>query len=47
MGHPLGATGGMLAATLLDELERRDLEVGLVTIPAAAGIGAALILRRI
>ena len=47
MGHPLGATGGMLAATLLDELERRDLEVGLVTIPAAAGIGAALILQRV
>lgn len=47
MGHPLGATGGILAATVLDELERRDLEVGLVTIPAAAGIGAALIIQRI
>ena len=47
MGHPLGATGGMLAATLLDELERRDLETGLLTIPAAAGIGAALILQRV
>jgi acetyl-CoA C-acetyltransferase len=47
MGHPLGATGGMLAATLLDELERRDLETGLVTIPAAAGIGAALIIQRV
>jgi acetyl-CoA C-acetyltransferase len=47
MGHPLGATGGMLASTLLDELERRDLEVGLITIPAAAGIGSALILQRI
>jgi acetyl-CoA C-acetyltransferase len=47
MGHPLGATGGMLAATLLDELERRDLEVGLLTIPAAAGIGAALVLQRV
>jgi acetyl-CoA C-acetyltransferase len=47
MGHPLGATGGMLAATVLDELERRDLEVGLVTIPAAAGIGAALVLQRV
>jgi acetyl-CoA C-acetyltransferase len=47
MGHPLGATGGILAATLLDELERRDLEVGLVTIPAAAGIGAALVLQRV
>jgi acetyl-CoA C-acetyltransferase len=47
MGHPLGATGGMLAATLLDDLERRDLEIGLLTIPAAAGIGAALILQRV
>jgi acetyl-CoA C-acetyltransferase len=47
MGHPLGATGGMLAATLLDELERRDLETGLVTIPAAAGIGAALVIQRV
>ena len=47
MGHPLGATGGMLAATLLDELERRDLEMGLITIPAAAGIGAALIVQRV
>jgi acetyl-CoA C-acetyltransferase len=47
MGHPLGATGGILTATALDELERRDLEVGLVTIPAAAGIGAALIIRRV
>ena len=46
MGHPLGATGAMLAATLLDELERRDLETGLITIPAAAGIGAALIFQR-
>ena len=47
MGHPLGATGGMLAASLLDELERRDLETGLVTIPAAAGIGATLIIQRV
>jgi acetyl-CoA C-acetyltransferase len=47
MGHPLGATGGMLTATLLDELERRDLETGLITIPAAAGIGAALIIQRV
>jgi acetyl-CoA C-acetyltransferase len=47
MDHPLGATGGMLAATLLDELERRDLETGLITIPAAAGIGAALIIQRV
>ena len=47
MGHPLGATGGILAVTLLDELERRDLEVGLLTIPAAAGIGAALVLQRV
>ena len=47
MGHPLGATGGILAATLVDELERRDLETGLITIPAAGGIGAALVLQRV
>jgi acetyl-CoA C-acetyltransferase len=46
-GHPLGATGGILLATLLDELERRDLEIGLLTIPAAAGIGAALVVQRV
>ncbi len=47
MGHPLGATGGILLASLVDELESRDLEIGLLTIPAAAGIGAALMVQRV
>ena len=32
MGHPLGATGAMLLGTLLDELERRNLSTGLITL---------------
>ncbi len=38
MGHPLGATGAMLLGTLLDELERRDLATGLVTLCIGAGM---------
>ena len=47
MGHPLGATGAMLLGTLLDELERRDLEVGLVTLCVAGGMGTAAIIERV
>jgi acetyl-CoA C-acetyltransferase len=47
MGHPLGATGSMLASTLLDELERRDKELGLVTLCVASGMGSATIIERI
>lgn len=47
MGHPLGATGAMLLGTLLDELERRDLKRGLVTLCAGAGIGIATIIERV
>jgi acetyl-CoA C-acetyltransferase len=47
MGHPLGATGAMLVGTLLDELERRDLRRGLVTLCAADGMGVATIIERI
>ena len=32
MGHPLGATGGMVLGTLIDEMERRDLNTGLVNL---------------
>src|SRR3546814_4192536 len=35
MGHPLGATGAMILGTVLDELERRDLNTGLITLCAA------------
>ena len=47
MGHPLGATGAMILGTLLDELERRDLAIGLVTLCIGAGMGTATIIERI
>lgn len=46
LGHPLGATGAMLLGMLLDELERRGLNTGLVTLCAAAGQSTALIIER-
>ena len=47
MGHPLGATGAMLIGTVLDELERRGLATGLVTLCAAAGMASALVIERV
>ncbi len=47
LGHPLGATGGMLIGTLLDELERRDQTTGLVTMCIGGGMGISTILERI
>ncbi len=47
MGHPLGATGAMLLNILLDELERRDLNTGLVTLCAGGGMGIATIIERV
>lgn len=47
MGHPLGATGAMILGTLLDELERRDLETGLATLCVGAGMGTATIIERV
>lgn len=47
MGHPLGATGAMLLGTILDELERNDLETGLVTLCVGAGMGIATIVERV
>ena len=47
MGHPLGATGAMILGTLLDELERRDLERGLATLCVGGGMGIATIIERI
>ncbi|TFH68790.1 acetyl-CoA C-acetyltransferase [Gammaproteobacteria bacterium LSUCC0057] len=46
-GHPIGATGAMLVGTLLDELERRDLKRGLVSLCAGGGIGIATIIERL
>ena len=47
LGHPLGATGAMILGTLLDELERQDLETGLATLCVASGMGAATIIERV
>ena len=47
MGHPLGATGAMILGTLLDELERRNLQTGLATLCVGAGMGTATIIERI
>ena len=46
MGHAFGATGAILTATLLDELEHSDTEIGLVGISGAAGLGAATVIER-
>ena len=47
MGHPLGATGGMILGTMLDELERSDKETALVTLCVGAGMGTATIIERV
>ena len=46
MGHPLGATGSMLLGTALDELERRDKQLALITMCVGAGMGIAAIIER-
>jgi acetyl-CoA C-acetyltransferase len=47
LGHPIGATGSILIGTILDELERRDLRRGLVTMCAAGGMAPAIIIERV
>jgi acetyl-CoA C-acetyltransferase len=47
LGHPIGATGAMLIGTLIDEMERRDLSTGLVTMCTGGGMGTATIIERI
>ncbi len=47
LGHPIGATGSILIGTALDELERRDLKRGLVTMCAAGGMAPAIIIERV
>ncbi|MDI3383904.1 acetyl-CoA C-acetyltransferase [Xenophilus aerolatus] len=46
MGHPIGATGGILVGTLLDEMERRDARTGIVTLCAGLGLGVATLIER-
>jgi acetyl-CoA C-acetyltransferase len=47
LGHPLGATGGMLIGTALDELERRDLNTALITMCIGGGMGIATVIERV
>ena len=47
LGHPLGATGAILSATLIDELERADKQVGLTTLCIGGGMGIATIFERV
>ncbi len=46
VGHPFGATGGRLTITLLNEMRRRDIQLGMVTVCAAGGLGFAMVLER-
>lgn len=47
LGHPIGATGAILIGTLLDELERRELQFGLATMCTGGGMAPAIIIERI
>ena len=47
LGHPIGATGAMLFQTIIDELERRDVSTGLVTMCTGGGMATATIVERI
>lgn len=47
LGHPIGATGPILIGTVLDELERRNLKRGLITMCAAGGMAPAIIIERV
>jgi acetyl-CoA acetyltransferase family protein len=47
LGHPVGSTGARLVATILNELERRDAELGLVTMCCGGGLGTGTIIQRI
>jgi acetyl-CoA acyltransferase len=46
LGHPFGATGARLTTTLLNEMNRRDLGLGLITVCAAGGMGFAMVIER-
>jgi acetyl-CoA C-acetyltransferase len=47
MGHPLGATGAMLVSTMLDELERRDLRRGMMSLCVGGGMGISCLIERV
>ncbi len=47
LGHPIGATGGMLIQTALDELERRNQSTALIAMCTGGGMGTATIIERL
>ena len=47
LGHPIAATGSILIGTVLDELERRDLTTGLITMCTGGGMAPAIIIERV
>jgi acetyl-CoA C-acetyltransferase len=47
LGHPIGATGGMLVGTLLDELDRRQLKRGVCVLCVGGGMGVATLIERV
>ena len=46
LGHPMGATGSIMLSSLIDEMERQDLSIGVVATSGAAGAGTALLIQR-
>ncbi len=47
LGHPIGATGAILIGTCLDELERTDGQIGLITMCTGGGMAPAIIIERV
>ena len=47
LGHPLGATGGCILGSMLDELERRDLSTGMLSLCVGGGMGISCIIERV
>ena len=46
LGHPIGATGAIQTVKLMDEMDARDDEVGMVTMCVGGGMGVATIFER-
>jgi acetyl-CoA C-acetyltransferase len=47
LGHPLGATGGVLIAKAVHELERADKEMALITMCCGGGLGTGMVVERV
>jgi acetyl-CoA acyltransferase len=47
IGHPFGATGARIATTLANEMRRRNVEFGLISICAQGGMGFAMVLQQV